>query len=171
MPERTVEYRKLLQNFLKEKNIKSVLDFGCGDWMFSYLMDWDGINYLGIDCVKSVIDKNLDRFESKNIFFECRSNIDFISEHSIIDLLIIKDVLQHWDSETITKFLDKQVKHYKYILITNNSLQTEDSFITEMPTTQNLSANFLPLKKYSPEILLSLMEPEPKETCLITTDI
>src|SRR5437870_4263480 len=39
----TVEYRGFLQNFLKEKGIRSVVDLGCGDWEFSQNMDWTGV--------------------------------------------------------------------------------------------------------------------------------
>ena len=58
--ERTQEYRKLLQIFLHEKNIKTVVDAGCGDWEFSAHIDWTGIEYKGYDAVQSVIQKNID---------------------------------------------------------------------------------------------------------------
>jgi hypothetical protein len=32
----TVEYRALLESFLREHRIRSVVDVGCGDWQFSY---------------------------------------------------------------------------------------------------------------------------------------
>src|SRR5215831_10339636 len=57
-PERTVEYRRLLQQFLREHEIRRVLDLGCGDWSFSRLIDWDGISYVGVDVVASVINNN-----------------------------------------------------------------------------------------------------------------
>lgn len=36
-------YMKFLQNFLKDKDIKSVVDLGSGDWHFSRYIDWSGI--------------------------------------------------------------------------------------------------------------------------------
>src|SRR5690242_14927069 len=68
-PENTVEYRRRLQKFLKDYNIKSVVDYGCGDWAFSHLMDWTGIDYKGVDVVESVIRKNNKIWGSENIKF------------------------------------------------------------------------------------------------------
>ena len=68
--ESTVLYREYLQKFLKEKNISSVIDYGCGDWQSSHLINFDGIEYLGIDCVDSVIDNNTIKYSKDNIKFK-----------------------------------------------------------------------------------------------------
>ena len=52
-------YISFLNKFIKENNIKSVIDIGCGDWQISENIDWSNIKYLGIDVVQSVIDKNV----------------------------------------------------------------------------------------------------------------
>ncbi|HAQ05822.1 TPA: SAM-dependent methyltransferase, partial [Candidatus Azambacteria bacterium] len=33
--ENTVSYRNFLETFISDNEIKTVLDFGCGDWQFS----------------------------------------------------------------------------------------------------------------------------------------
>lgn len=166
-PEVTVQYRELLQNFLKEKGIESVVDFGCGDWQFSKLIDWSGVLYFGFDCVESVIQRNAKEYGSPDIIFHC-SNEDT----AIIpaDLLILKDVLQHWTNKDVEAFLKRESGKFKYILITNNSNQTEDNQDSADPHihTRALSARFEPLKQFDPVILLETNVNEPKETCLIT---
>jgi len=44
LPWTTESYRRLLQDFLACRAIRSVVDVGCGDWQFSRLIDWRGID-------------------------------------------------------------------------------------------------------------------------------
>lgn len=159
-PENTVEYRKFLQKFLRDYDIKTVLDYGCGDWGFSHLIDWSGIHYIGYDCVESVIWKNQRKYTDHNI--------RFISQPKLIefaDLMIVKDVFQHWANEQITNFLD-QYKFFKYILITNTQGETECDI--QPGQCRGLSAKFEPLKKYNPEILAVIKTTIISEVSLIT---
>lgn len=118
-PQITVEYRKFLKQFLKDYNIKSVVDLGCGDWQFSRLIDWNGINYLGLDCVKTIIQDNKEKFENNNIKFEFSEAHEKIKESA--DLLIVKDVMIHWTNNEIIKFYSGLIKgnKFKYVLMTN----------------------------------------------------
>lgn len=162
-PENTVEYRAFLQKFLKDYDIKTVVDFGCGDWSFSHLIDWSGINYTGYDCVESVIKTN----QKKNKF----SNIKFTSILPLKSLdygecLIVKDVLQHWSNEDIDGFL-QSYKYFKYILITNTQYNSDRPDINPGECC-GLSAKFEPLKKYNPEVLAVIKTTIISEVCLIT---
>ena len=116
----TRSYREFLQNFFAEKSITSVVDLGCGDWQFARHMNWDGMSYLGIDVVESVINENRKCFSNTNIEFQC---LDVVQEEQLpkADLIIIKDVLQHWPNKEIMEFLPK-LSSYKYALITNCAL-------------------------------------------------
>jgi len=60
----TLGYRQVLIDFLTKVNAKSVVDFGCGDWTFSQLIDWAGmgISYLGLDVCKEVVETNVKTF-------------------------------------------------------------------------------------------------------------
>lgn len=118
-PQITVEYRKFLKQFLKDYNIKSVVDLGCGDWQFSRLIDWDGINYLGLDCVKTIIQDNKEKFENDNVKFKFAEAHEKVKEYA--DLLIVKDVMIHWTNSEIINFYNQLIKdkNFKYVLITN----------------------------------------------------
>jgi SAM-dependent methyltransferase len=113
----TTIYRSFLQNFLKTYNIRSVVDVGCGDWTFSKTIDWKGIDYIGIDVVKSVIDKNTALFKTPTVNF---IHADILStDLPAADLLICKDVLQHLPNGEIARFI-KRLGKFKHCLLTND---------------------------------------------------
>lgn len=115
-PRHTRGYVRFLQQFLKDHDIRSVVDMGCGDWQFSRYIDWSGIQYHGFDLVSSVIEANKKRFAKPGIDFT-RYDGDF-NQLPSADLLIAKDVLQHLSHANIMKFLPT-LQRYSYCLITN----------------------------------------------------
>ena len=115
----TVAYREFLQKFLAVHGIRSVVDLGCGDWRFSCLIDWSGIDYLGIDAVPEVIDRN-QREHGDRVRFECRDASS--CELPPADLALVKDVLQHWPNDAIRSFVSR-LAQYPYVLITNCSYE------------------------------------------------
>lgn len=165
MPSVNQPYIKLIEEFIRVHNIKTVVDYGCGDWQFSQFLNWDNSHYIGIDCVESVINTNINKFANENINFFCSDELNIYG-----DLLLLKDVLQHWNNDDIVKFLDEKISNFRYIIITNNSSQFSDWEDSLRPhiETRPLSAKFYPLKKYSPEIILNTNINEPKETSLIS---
>jgi len=120
----TKEYCKgfipFFQEYLRKNRIKSIFDVGCGDWQFFSQINLDRINYTGIDVSKKMISSNTKKYGKENIIFK---KADFL-ELDILpkaDLLIIKDVLQHWTRKDIEKFL-KKTNQYKKVLIISNVL-------------------------------------------------
>jgi SAM-dependent methyltransferase len=112
----TLIYRTFLQQFLKENNIKSVVDAGCGDWEFSQAIDWTGIDYKGYDIVDAVVEADKKKYAKPNIQFFAANIVD--TELPPADLLISKHVLQHLPTADVEKFV-KQMKKYKHVLFTN----------------------------------------------------
>lgn len=163
-PGNTIEYRAFLQKFLKDYKIKSVLDYGCGDWSFSHLIEWSGVDYLGFDVVESVIQSNRKRYGSNDIRFTTMATD--IVDTAPFDLIILKDVLQHWSNYEIDRFLCANVYDAKYILITNTQGETECDI--EPGQCRGLSAKFEPLKKYNPDILAVIQTTITSEVSLIT---
>ena len=116
--EATVHYRQFLHNFLRSNNVKSVLDLGCGDWQFSRHMDWTGIDYLGVD-VSRVALANTRSFAKPGIAFR---QLNAVTDPlPPADLLVAKDVLQHWSNADILALLPK-LSSFRYALITNGFL-------------------------------------------------
>lgn len=110
-------YIDFLRNFLKKNEITSVVDVGCGDWQLAKVIDWAGIEYLGIDVVESIIEKNVKNFSSENISFLLADAVDY--DLPSADLLICKDVLQHLTFKDIFAIIP-QFSKFKYCLIIND---------------------------------------------------
>jgi SAM-dependent methyltransferase len=114
-PEATTVYREFLHNFMQSNAIRSVLDLGCGDWQFSQLIDWSGIDYVGVD-VSGVVLANVRHFERPGIRFR---QLNAVTDPlPPADLLIAKDVLQHWSNDDILSLIPK-LAAFPHILVTN----------------------------------------------------
>lgn len=115
--EYTRSYRAFLEQFVVEHAIRSVLDLGCGDWSFTHAIDWKGARYVGVDIVRSVIERN--RARHPGVEFVCgdsRSLDDFRG----FDLLVVKDVLQHWSNLAIASFLaHPALATFRHVLFVN----------------------------------------------------
>ena len=113
--EMTREYRAFLRTFVHDNQIASVVDLGCGDWQIARHLDWTGIDYTGVD-VSSVVLNDTKSF--------AREGVRFLHANAVTDplpaadLLIVKDVLQHWSNADILAFLPR-LQNYRLALITN----------------------------------------------------
>jgi SAM-dependent methyltransferase len=116
--EATEPYRRVLETVVSGSDVTSIVDAGCGDWQFSRLVDWSGKRYVGVDIVPEVVEANRSSFG--------RETVDFVAADIRIetlpaaDLLLCKDVLQHWDVRSVQRFLARNLAHYRYALITND---------------------------------------------------
>lgn len=113
----TTEYRSLLKQFLKDNNINSIVDLGCGDWEWMKEFDLGSIRYTGIDVSSIVIEKNNKHYSTDNIKF-INGDVNNITEE--VDLIVIKDVLQHLPNHIIKDILNIVRIKCKYCLITND---------------------------------------------------
>lgn len=125
-PDNTDTYRKFLNTFMLDNNIRTVIDIGCGDWMFSKLINWSKQEYLGYDIVAPVITDCIKEYTSSNITFRCANILNDKVKPPIADLYIVKDVLQHWSNSDIKKFFKKTHRLFRYMLITNDFRSTEE---------------------------------------------
>ena len=115
LAENTQEYRRFLHNFLRSNQITSVVDIGCGDWQISRLMDWTGIRYIGVD-VSDVVLSNTQNFAREGVsFLLADARYEPIPT---AELVIIKDVMQHWSNDDILTFLPR-LNSFPQALITN----------------------------------------------------
>jgi hypothetical protein len=132
---------------------------GCGDFICGNVI-YDNLNikYTGYDTYKKIIDYNSKKYtnESKYLF----EHLDIVNEKEKIknaDLCILKDVLQHWSNETITKVMDYLIKtkKFKYIVVCNCCNQKKENDDTRDGAWRPLSCDFLPLKKYCAKKILN----------------
>ena len=116
----TIPLRSWLIDNLPRLDVKNFVDAPCGDfnWMKLVLPHLD-INYLGLDIVESVIEKNKALYEYNTVSFEVAN----ICEYDIpcCDLIMVRDCLFHLSYEDIEKFLKNLDRtDYKYLLTTSH---------------------------------------------------
>ena len=121
-PENTVEYRDFLSGYLDVLRALTtdgrVVDLGCGDWRIGELVDWTGLEYVGVDVVPSVIEANQRRDTPDNVSFVC---LDALTEELPGgDVLIVKDVLQHWPNADVLRLLDAAEERFTFTVVTND---------------------------------------------------
>jgi SAM-dependent methyltransferase len=117
-PDATEPYRAVLAELLPASDVSSVVDVGCGDWQLGSLVDWSAVDYLGLDVVPVVIERNRARFAKPGVRFEVRDAR--LQPPPSGDLLLAKDVLQHWSNADAAAFMRTNLRRYKYCLITND---------------------------------------------------
>ena len=116
-------YIEFLRDFIDSHGIKTVEDLGCGDWRTgpSIYAGLD-VRYKGFDVYEPMIQSLAKRFWRVSQWnFEKKDCMQSLDSLGPADLLIVKDVLQHWtdsDIYTFMKFLHEK-RRYKYVLITN----------------------------------------------------
>lgn len=118
-------YIYYLKYFILMHGITSVVDVGCGDWRCGTSIYGDlrtkGVKYCGYDVYDAMVQHHQKHYADPLWTFSllnCAANPGAMAS---ADLLILKDVLQHWTDDEATKFLDYVIasKKYKYVLITN----------------------------------------------------
>ncbi len=117
LDEVTAPYREFLAAFMRDRAIASVVDIGCGDWRIGRLIDWTGIDYVGID-VSSVIMENTRQFAAPHVRFVEGDAREI--ELPPADLVLAKDVFQHWSNDDIRRFLPK-LNAFRYALVTDGA--------------------------------------------------
>lgn len=98
-PEISQKYLDFLSNFCENNNIKSIVDYGCGDVAIYEEFNLKKYSYTGIDASQRAIDIAQKKYP--NMTFKCQETFDIPSG----DLLIVKDVFGHWSGVRSTKGL------------------------------------------------------------------
>lgn len=113
-----------VNDYLKEhkKDIKTVVEIGCGDWQLSSHFDLENIQYIGCEVSEFMFNKLSNKHTGDNIRFE---KLDAVSDPLPEgDILICKDVLQHLCNEDVLKIL-KKMESYKYVILVNDYYDTK----------------------------------------------
>lgn len=120
-PKVTDQYRATLIDLITDLKIKTILDYGCGDWQFSHLILWEQLvdSYLGVDIVQSVINENNKNYKTLKINFQ---TITEEYQFPKVDLIVCKDVLQHLPNNQVDQILKKMINCSKFMVITNDIL-------------------------------------------------
>lgn len=114
---RTPEHYEFFYHLIGDK-LKGlrVLDFGCGDGWFSYLLARKGANVLGIDISEELIKKarsvNQSEIFSSSVEFKVMSAEDLKLDQNSFDIVVGSAILHHTD-------LKISIKNIKHVLKSN----------------------------------------------------
>jgi SAM-dependent methyltransferase len=114
--ENTMYFNKILREFIKNNNIKSILDLGCGNFeSIENIVNELNINYIGTDISEIIIEHNKQKY-NKNFI-----KLDVVSselQQFNQDLIIFRHIVQHLnfnDSQTAIKNIFNS--NCKYLLV------------------------------------------------------
>jgi hypothetical protein len=114
-----IEYSKVIMEFIKNNEISSVVDLGCGDFRVASKIIASCKNYIGVDCVDDLIENHKKKYATDEVHFECLD----ITRDVLPDgeLCLIRQVLQHLSNSEILSVLNK-CKKYPYVIVTEHLL-------------------------------------------------
>ena len=115
------EFIKSYRTFIIENKISSILDIGCGDFIYmnEILKDLSDIKYTGVDIVPSIIDSNNNKFGNNNFQFKVMDAVEETIDGDF-DLIMSRFVMIHLDNSDNKKFLDNIKKAgSKFIALTS----------------------------------------------------
>jgi len=109
--------RRQLPQLLETYKIHTVVDIPCGDFNWLKEVNLDGIDYLGIDIVKEMINSNISKYRRKNINFKCADLMN--DKLPRADLIICRDCLIHYSTKYVFKaFKNMRASRSTYLLST-----------------------------------------------------
>jgi SAM-dependent methyltransferase len=110
-------YVQIVTKFIKEHEISTVVDLGCGDFEIGRKLAAECKSYIGIDVVPELIARNRRLFESKSIRFVCADVTKAVLPES--ELCLVRQVFQHMSNEQILSVLRK-LRKYRYVIVTEH---------------------------------------------------
>lgn len=119
------EYKRdFINQFIIENNIKSLLEYGCGDGNQLSMIKCE--NIIGVDVSKTVIDKCKKLLPNSKFF--CLENEKFPKEKT--DLLLSLDVIYHLiEDEVYEHYIKNIIDHgSEYIIIYSANFKGDENF-------------------------------------------
>ena len=117
-PEIITPYLEIVSDFFKSFSEPLVVcDLGCGDFNIGKHLVKFTKNYIAIDIVDDLIERNKTLFKADNLEFQCLDISKDKLPHA--DCIILRQVLQHLSNTEIKNIL-KKLKDYKYIVLTEH---------------------------------------------------
>ena len=131
-PINCINWINLINKIIKEKSIKTILDFGCGDGAGIVDLNLNNITYTGMDISNIPLNKAKKQYlKNNNMIFIHKTDNKIEAKY---DLCIIKHVFGHWldiknnglkglnckSSHKICDFFNDNFDKFKYIIINDN---------------------------------------------------
>jgi hypothetical protein len=128
-PEKTKTLSAALEQLLRDLQIRTMLDYGCGSftWM-APIITATGVPYVGVDVVPEVIEANINLELPRNARF-LHLNQDTVLP--IVQLVFVRDVLAHLSNATILSELTRLKKTGAEWLLTSNYASSKNISIQD----------------------------------------
>ena len=125
------QYIEDVSGFIAARNIKSVVDLGCGDFHIGrQIVEQTGVDYTGVDIVSDLVEQHSGKFSNDRVRFMC-ANI-LTDELSMAELCLVRQVLQHLSNTEIGTAL-KNISKYPMTLISEDVPKHPRSFNRDKP--------------------------------------
>jgi len=111
---------KFLIDFIKQNNIKKIIDGSCGDcnWIMEVLKFFPDIEFIGNDVSTTIIHQNKETFANTHYSFYVKNAIE--DEIENCDLFIFRHTMMHLSLENNLKILENMKRNCKYCLLTHH---------------------------------------------------
>ena len=141
-------YLKIVSEFLNSfEQPLNVVDLGCGDFNIGNQLTKCAKNYIAVDIVEGLIERNKKVFNANNLEFY---SLDIAKDTLPVgDCAVLRQVLQHLSNKEVQSIAQKLDK-YKYVLLTEHIPNG-----TYCPNVDIISGQGIRLKKNSGIDLLS----------------
>ncbi|MCW5963413.1 MAG: class I SAM-dependent methyltransferase [Bryobacterales bacterium] len=108
--DQTARIRHLLPDFVRELDVKSILDVPCGDFAWMQHVDLGDVAYTGADIVPHLVARNQDRFGAQGNHIAAGSRrflvLDLTADAlPAVDLVFCRDCLVHLSFPNIWKVI------------------------------------------------------------------
>ena len=119
------DYVDFVKKFIEDNEVKTVVDFGHGDWQMWQSYKFENVTYFGLDVANKLSEKVQQIYgTNQRSFQQIESRPKNFPKG---DLLITKDVLQHIPNKDVEFFLNKMTS-FKYVIICNDIFVHRFSF-------------------------------------------
>ena len=115
---RTKRIRKGIVDLVQRFGVRSILDAGCGDFNWMQAVHLSGVQYIGMDIVREMIEQNRERHGSATrIFLEGDILHDTLPT---VDVILCREVLFHLSDADLLKALQNfKRSSARYLLTTH----------------------------------------------------
>lgn len=111
-------YISVVRTFLNLLEVPPIIvDLGCGDFNVGRELVPYSKNYIAIDIVPELIERNRAKYQEENLSFDC---LDIVSDTLPKgDVAILRQVLQHLSNDEVKNVVNK-LYNFKFIILTEH---------------------------------------------------
>lgn len=146
---------KELEKLFQDYQIKTLLDAPCGDFNWMNQVNLEGIEYLGMDIVEELIQKNLSNYQDRPKVNFQTGNI-LTDNLPAVDLILCRDCLVHFSLKDIYRALDNFKKSGAKYLLTSSFIKHRDNLDIQTGYWRPINLQAAPF--YLPDPILTIDE-------------